>query len=89
MCNTLKNERGILICYTGIGMSIAANRFSHIRAGLVHSIEDVILARQHNDINILCLAAKNFSLNIEDVVECFLNTPFEGGRHERRLQLLK
>ena len=89
MCNILKNEKGILICYTGIGMSIAANRFPHIKAGLVHSVEDLILARQHNDINVLCLAAKNFSLNIEDVVECFLNTSFEGGRHERRLQLLK
>jgi ribose 5-phosphate isomerase B len=89
MCALLEENKGILICSTGVGMSIAANRFSHVRAGLIHSLEDLILARQHNNINILCLGAKNFSLNIEDVVKCFLETPFEGGRHERRLQLLK
>ena len=80
---------GVLICGTGIGMSIAANRFKGIRAALCHSEYEVKLARQHNDANILCLGAKvltnDFALKYLGI---FLKENFEKGRHERRLNLI-
>jgi ribose 5-phosphate isomerase B len=82
-----KSERGILLCGSGIGMSIAANRFSGIRAALVHDEEDARLARQHNDANVLVLGARRITQSkAEDCLETFLSTPFEGGRHQRRVQ---
>lgn len=80
---------GVLICGTGIGMSIAANRFPFIRAALCHNAEMTKLARQHNDANVLVLGAKIISS--ETAIECmhvFLNTIFCGGRHSRRLKLI-
>ena len=80
---------GILICGTGIGMSIAANRFSHIRAALCVNETMAELARQHNDANVLVLGAR---IIFEDTalkcVEKFLSTDFEGGRHQRRISLI-
>ncbi len=79
-------SRGILICGTGIGISIAANRFSHVRAALCHSTTDARLSRQHNDANVLALGAR--TLGPETAMDCvhtFLNTDFEGGRHKRRV----
>jgi ribose 5-phosphate isomerase B len=78
--------RGVLICGTGIGMSIAANRKPFIRAALCHSVTDARLTRQHNDANVLVVGAR--TLGIETAKECletFLNTEFEGGRHQRRV----
>ncbi len=83
-----KEDKGILICGSGIGMNIAANRFSHIRASVIHSLEELKLARAHNDLNVLCLAGRNFSLPEEELLSLFLNTPFEEGRHLKRLDLI-
>ena len=78
-------ERGILICGTGIGMSIAANKVKGIRAALCSDAFSARCARQHNDANILCLGAKQKQDIIREVIEAFLATEFEGGRHLRRL----
>ena len=78
-------ERGILICSTGIGMSIAANKVKGIRAALCHDAFSAHRARQHNDANILCLGAEQKQDTIREVIEAFLATEFEGGRHLRRL----
>ncbi len=79
---------GILICMTGIGMEIAANKVKGIRAALCRDEEDAYLARAHNNANVLTLGAKNFEneKEIEKIVLKFLETPFEGGRHERRIK---
>lgn len=82
-------ERGILICSTGIGMSIAANKVRGVRAALCHNAFSARRARQHNDANILCLAAELEKNTISEIVEVFLNTEFEGGRHSRRLDKIK
>tara|TARA_B100000963_G_C22586395_1_gene653327 strand:- start:585 stop:1007 length:423 start_codon:yes stop_codon:yes gene_type:complete len=80
-------EYGILICGTGIGMSMAANRNPAIRAGLCKDTETALLTRQHNNANVLCLGARvtNPSL-INNIVETFISTKFEGGRHEKRIK---
>jgi ribose 5-phosphate isomerase B len=79
-------ERGILVCSTGIGMSIAANKVAGIRAALGTSPGEVELVRSHNDANILTLGAKYLDQPAaESLVETFLTTEFTGGRHSRRL----
>ena len=78
-------DRGILICGTGIGMSIAANKVRGIRAALCYNAFSARLARQHNDANILCLAAEEGKARIPAIIEIFLTTEFEGGRHQLRL----
>lgn len=79
-------SRGVLICGTGIGISIAANRHPHIRAALCHSVTDARLARQHNDANVLVLGSRTTGVQIAlDCLEAFLDTAFEGGRHKRRI----
>lgn len=83
-------DRGLLICGSGQGMSIRANRYPFIRAGLCASEESVLLARQHNDINVLCLGARLLSVELaKELVTLFLVTPFEGGRHQLRVDKLK
>lgn len=78
-------HRGILICGTGIGMSMAANKLPEIRAALVYQPEFAALTRKHNDANVLCLGEINGDeLNLE-VLKVFINTEFEGGRHQRRV----
>ncbi len=81
-------DKGILICKTGIGMSIAANRFKGIRAALCYDKESTILSRKHNDSNILILPAYLFenSKDLEDILNLWLTTDFEGGRHLKRLK---
>ena len=81
--------RGILICGSGIGISIAANRFSHIRAALVTDVTAARLCRQHNDANVLALGERltGFATAM-DCVDVFLSTDFEGGRHQRRVDKL-
>lgn len=79
-------EFGILVCSTGIGMSIAANKVPGIRAALVADLESAALARRHNDANVLCLAGKSLSApQAHQIVETFLSAQFEGGRHLRRV----
>lgn len=77
---------GILICGSGIGISIAANRFPHVRAALIHDVTGARLSRQHNDANVICLGARLIGENVaSDCVKVFLETAFEGGRHQDRL----
>jgi len=79
-------ERGILICGSGIGMSIAANKLPGIRAALVHDDIGAELCRRHNDANVICLSADMLGQKlIEKIIEIYLDTPFEGGRHQRRI----
>jgi ribose 5-phosphate isomerase B len=84
-----KARQGVLICGTGIGISIAANRHPELRAALCHDGLTARLARQHNDANVLCLGARVIgSASAEDCVETFFATAFEGGRHARRVAKL-
>ncbi len=82
-------QRGILLCGTGIGISIAANRFSHVRAALVHDAFGARMARQHNDANVLVMGGRTIGPEVaKDCVNVFLETAFEGGRHARRVSKL-
>ena len=79
-------DRGILICGSGIGMSIAANRFKGVRAVVAISALQAKMARQHNDANVLCIGARFSGMSvIEAMVSEFFNEAFEGGRHEGRV----
>jgi RpiB/LacA/LacB family sugar-phosphate isomerase len=81
---------GILLCKSGIGMSIAANRHAGIRAALIGTADDARTTRQHNDSNVLCLAANHVEPSqAAKIVEAFLGTGFEGGRHARRIEKLE
>ena len=82
-------ERGILICGTGIGMAIAANRFRGVRAANCNDLFSARMSREHNDANILALGARIVAPGLaQEVVGTWLQTPFQGGRHQRRLDLL-
>ena len=82
-------ERGILICGTGIGISIAANRHRGVRAALCHDVTTSRLARQHNDANVLVLGARVLGPQVaRECVAAFLGTGFEEGRHRRRVEQL-
>ncbi|MAX24187.1 MAG: ribose 5-phosphate isomerase B [Phycisphaeraceae bacterium] len=79
-------DGGILLCGTGIGMSIAANKVPGIRAALVHDEIGARVCRQHNNANVLCLSADMLGMRIiEQIIDAWINTPFDGGRHARRL----
>jgi ribose 5-phosphate isomerase B len=78
--------RGVLLCGSGIGMAMAANRQPHIRAALCHDHLSARLSRQHNDANVLVLGARLLGeATAQDCLDIFLDTPFEGGRHSRRI----
>jgi ribose 5-phosphate isomerase B len=82
-----KFNRGILLCGSGIGMSITANRFKNVRAALCHNLYTVELSRKHNDANILVLGGRILGSGLAlEMVKIFLHTDFEGGRHSRRLE---
>lgn len=82
-------ERGILICGSGIGITIAANRFKGVRAALCHDVTGTRLARLHNNANVLVLGARTIGLEVaKDCILAFLQTPFEGGRHQLRVDKL-
>jgi ribose 5-phosphate isomerase B len=82
-------EKGILICGSGIGMSIAANRFKGIRAALCHDLYTARLCRQHNNANILVMGGRVIGPGIAlEMVGIFLNTAFEEGRHKKRIDLM-
>lgn len=79
-------DRGILICGTGIGIGIAANKVKGIRAALVHDTFSAHASREHNDANILTMGERVIGPGLaRDIVKIWLNTEFEGGRHERRV----
>ncbi len=82
--------QGILICSTGIGMSMAANKIKGIRAALCHDTFTAQRARQHNDANILCLGGENIDVDLAlEIVRTYLSSNFEGGRHILRLRKIK
>ena len=86
---TGKARFGVLICGTGIGMSIAANRHRKVRAALCHDVTSARLARQHNDANVLTLGGRLIGTEAaKDCLKTFLSTSFEGGRHARRVAKL-
>ena len=83
-------DRGIVICTTGIGISITANKVKGIRCALCHEPLSAELTRRHNDANMLAMGAGIIGGNLaERIVEVFLNTEFEGGRHARRVNLIR
>jgi ribose 5-phosphate isomerase B len=83
-------ERGILICGTGIGMSLAANRHPRVRAALCHDAFTAEMARRHNDANVLCIGARSTGPGVAgQMVRIFLDTAFEGGRHQRRVEKIE
>lgn len=82
-------QTGVLVCGTGIGISIAANRFPEIRAALIHDAFTARMSRQHNDANVLCLGGRTIGIEVaKDCLKIFLETEFEGGRHARRVDKL-
>ena len=88
--NTGEAVCGILICGSGIGMSMAANKADGIRAALVHEPNAAEMSRRHNDANVLCLSVNNPpERNYNEIVDTWLSTDFEGGRHERRVKLMR
>ena len=83
-------ERGILICGTGIGMAITANKFPGVRAATAHDVLTAEMCRRHNDVNVLCLSGDMLGERpIDDMISIWINTPFEGGRHARRLDKIR
>jgi ribose 5-phosphate isomerase B len=81
-----KAERGVLVCTSGIGMSIIANKFPGVRAALVHDLDGARSSREHNDANILVMSgAKTEAALARQIIETWLTTPFDGGRHQRRI----
>ena len=94
VCEKMLNEPtstvGVLICGSGQGMAIKANRYEHIRAALCWSPEIAKLSKQHNNANILCLPGRFVDLSAaKNILKSFLETEFEGGRHQRRVDKLK
>lgn len=89
VCEDVQNNTsnyGVLVCVTGIGMSIYANKFHGIRAALVTNLESAHLTRQHNDSNIICLSGKfTKEDDAKEYVEAFINEEFQGGRHLNRV----
>ena len=89
-------DRGILVCGTGIGMAITANKFPGVRAAVCGDVATAKVCRQHNDTNVLCLsgdlppdAAEQRIGLIESIAQAWLETPFEGGRHARRVEKIR
>jgi ribose 5-phosphate isomerase B len=79
-------DRGILICGTGIGMSMVANRFPHVRAALCNDLFSALMSRRHNDANILVMGGRVIGEGLAlEIVRAWRETPFEGGRHQDRL----
>lgn len=92
VCELVRSEEcdfGILVCGTGIGMSIAANKHRGIRAALCNEPESTAMTRHHNNSNILCLGARMISFETAlELTNVFISTEFDGGRHERRIEML-
>ena len=90
LCKKINSSSmGILICGSGIGVSISANRHHHIRASLCHDVETAIVTRKHNNSNVICLKGRPFvKKNIFAMLDAYFSTEFEEGRHKRRVRLL-
>lgn len=87
--STHQADRGVLICGTGIGMALAADKVSGVRAAPINRADFAQLSRQHNNLNVLCLSGRFVSVEENvDILRAFMETPFEGGRHERRVSCI-
>lgn len=85
-----EHDQGILICGSGQGMCMTANKYDNIRAALAYDEDSALLTRQHNNANILCLPGRQLNADqLKKIVETWLNTDFDGGRHERRVNKIK
>lgn len=83
-------EKGILICGTGIGMSVVANKFRGVRAALVNDLYSARLSREHNDANVLVIGGRIVARDLaKEIVKTWLETPFAGGRHKKRLEKIE
>lgn len=92
LCSKITDEKiyGVLICGSGIGISIAANRYTHIRCALCHDTYTAKLSRLHNNANVLAFGGRILGIGeIEDIVKTFFSSEFEGGRHKIRIDKLK
>ena len=82
-------HRGVLVCGSGVGVSIVANKVDGVRAVNAHDVGEASMARKHNDVNVLTLSGRRLSAEVADaIVATFLDTEFEGGRHEERVALI-
>ena len=82
-------ERAVLVCGSGVGVNIVANKVDGVRAVNAHDVGEVSMARKHNDVNVLTLSGRRLDAEVADaIVETFLETEFEGGRHEQRVALI-
>ncbi len=80
-------DRGILVCGTGVGMAIAANKFKNVRAHAIGDLFSARMSREHNDLNVLCLGGRVIGVEVaKEIVKIFLETPFAGGRHAERVK---
>ena len=85
-----RHTLGVLVCGTGIGMSIVANKYAGVRAALCTTEFEARMARAHNDANVLCLGQRVVGLGVgRSILEAFLATPFEGGRHQKRIDKIR
>ncbi len=83
-------EAGVLVCGSGVGVSIVANKVVGVRAVNAHDPDEAALSRRHNDVNVLALSGRRVELTAADrIVRAFLSTDFEGGRHERRVEQIR
>ena len=83
-------DRGILLCGTGVGMAITANKFKGVRAAAINDLLTAKMSREHNDLNVLCLGGRVVQpAVVRKIVKMFLETPFAGGRHEKRVEKIK
>lgn len=88
--NSGNHSRGILICGSGQGVCMTANKYPNIRAALAYDEESAVMSRKHNNANVLCLPGRKLtSTELKQIVEAWLDTDFEGGRHERRTNKIK
>ena len=82
-------ERGVLVCGSGVGVNIVANKVDGVRAVNAHDVGEAAIARKHNDVNVLTLSGRRLSPEVAGaIVDTFLDTGFEGGRHEQRVELI-
>ena len=87
MVSTGKYERGVLLCGTGLGMSMVANKFPHVRAALCNGLFSAIMSRRHNNSNILVMGGRVIGEELaRQIVKAWLETPFDGGRHQLRIK---
>lgn len=83
-------DRGILVCGTGIGIGIAANKVKGVRAALCYDVDTARLSREHNNANIISMGGRTTDVQTaKDMVDVFLTTDFEGGRHQRRVDMME